>query len=292
MLRSMTGYGRSEAGRDGYRFLTEIKTVNHRYLEVSIRLPRPWSGVEDRVRQEIAGRLSRGRVEVVITSLQGPETTAIKFNPEMVQSYLRAFEQLRELVGEGAPPGLETFLTLPGVLETGELLPDLEKGWEVLKDSIIQAVDELIRARELEGKRLADDLLHRLAAIEQFIKDIEARSPRVVEEYRQKLQTRIQELLDGVSVDETRLAMEVALMADRSSITEELVRLSSHIRQCRDLIEGPESTVGRRMDFMLQEMNREINTIGSKTSDLTIAQVVIEVKAELEKIREQVQNLE
>lgn len=292
MLRSMTGYGRGEASADGFSFVTEIRTVNHRYLEVVIRLPRAWSGVEDRVRQEITSRLNRGRVEVTITAQSAPESVAVRVNPQMVVAYQQAFAELRQLVGRGEAPEWTLFLNLPGVLETVDLSPDLEKVWPVLQASLSGALEELIRMRDLEGKRLADDLLHRLGTIEQLIKDIEARSPLVVEEYRQRLANRMKELLEGGNLDEGRLAMEVAFFAERSNITEELVRLASHIEQCRRVIQGTETAVGRRLDFLIQEMHREINTLGSKAADLMISQRVIDVKAELEKIREQVQNVE
>lgn len=293
MIRSMTGYGRGEVSDSSKRFVVEIKSINHRYMDIFVKLPKSLAPLEDRLRQQISERLSRGRVEIFVTWEEyGEKGRTVKVNLPLVTAYRQALLQLQAHLGLDDPPRLEHLLALPDLLTLQEEEVDLEAVWSLLAQALDKALGEVIAMREAEGGKLVEDIIHRIGRIEHFIERIEARAPEILNDYRHRLRDRIAELLAGeITVDEGRLEMEVALFADRSNTTEEVVRLKSHFQQMRDVLRD-EAVVGRKLDFLLQEMNREANTIGSKANDAETARLVVEVKSELEKIREQMQNIE
>ncbi len=292
MVSSMTGYGRGEAEGEGKQLTVELKAVNHRFLETVIRLPRQYSSLEERIKRLIQERVSRGRIEVYLNFKETGEIKRIvKVDKDIAVAYDKALEDLAKTVGASYDSDVYRLISLPEVVSIEEKEEDLDALWGVCARALEQALAALVQMRRQEGERLRQDLIHRLERIAQCIKDIEARQPQVVQEYQEKLRQRISELLHEVPLDENRLANEVAVFADRVSITEELVRLASHLAQFKASLDLQEP-VGRKLDFLTQELNREINTIGSKANDLEIGKIVVEVKSEIEKIREQVQNLE
>lgn len=292
MLKSMTGYGRGEGAGAGKKFTVELKSLNHRFLEVVVRLPKNMLQIEDRIREKIQAGVSRGRVDCYLTVEEaGPKNLAVKVDKSLAAAYYKA---MRELTGEleiDQDVRLEHFAALPGIFALEEPAEDIEEIWAAVEQALMEALSALLEMRRTEGARLAADIMTRIARIEQLNKEIEGRAPLVVEEYRERLAQRAQELVPGGAVDPVRLAGEVALFAERSNISEETVRIASHLEQLR-LCCGEAGPVGRKMDFLVQELNREINTIAHKAGDLRISQIVVEVKSELEKIREQIQNVE
>ncbi|WP_227767005.1 YicC/YloC family endoribonuclease [Zhaonella formicivorans] len=292
MVSSMTGYGRGEATGEGKTVTIEMKSVNHRFLETMVRLPRAYTMMEDRIKSVLKSNFDRGRIDVFVNVEEtGEKKRRLKVDKELAMAYYSSLKELAQFLDISENLGVLAIAGLPEVLTIEEPEEDSEAFWPVMESALEGAIRQLLRMRREEGRKLAVDLLNRKDIILQYVKEIEERSQLVVEEYRVKLTARIEELLGSVPVDENRLALEVALYADRSSITEELVRLYSHLEQLQQSLEG-EGPVGRKLDFLVQEMHREINTIGSKSSDLLISQKVVAIKSEVEKIREQVQNLE
>ncbi len=292
MIKSMTGYGRGENQHESKSFTVEIRSVNHRFGEVVIRLPKYYIALEDRIRKLILGRVSRGRLDVFITvDDSGSENKSIRVDKGLAMAYYNALEELRETIGIEGKPSLIDISRFSDVIRLEEVQEDIEKLWPFFKTAVSDALGQLIDMRTTEGLRLREDLLKRVGRLEEYTSAIGERAPLVVNEYKEKLKTRINELLTDVEIDETRLIVETAVFADRSSITEELVRLRSHFKELRATMDMEES-VGRKLDFLVQELNREFNTIGSKANDLEISSTVIKAKSEVEKIREQVQNIE
>lgn len=292
MSRSMTGFGRGEAGAQGKKFTVELKSVNHRFAEVVLRMPRSIMSLEEKVKRQVQGKVARGRVDGFITMEDiGEKTSVVKVDKELSLSYYRAMKEMMEELGISPQIKPEHLLSLPGIFSLEEPQENCEDWWPALEEAVLKALDSLVDMRQVEGDRLKEDILQRLAIIKEKTKAIESRSPLVVEDYRQRLSVRLQEWAADSSLDTNRLMAEVAIFADRSSITEEVVRLYSHVGQFQVSLETV-GAIGRKLDFILQEMNREINTIGSKASDLEISSAVVDVKSELEKIREQIQNIE
>lgn len=289
----MTGYGRGEAGSDAKGFTVEIRSVNHRFCEVVTRLPKSYAALEDRVRKTIQEKISRGRLDVFITvnNFDCGKNKSVSVDKELAQAYFNALQELADTVGAIGNISAVELARLPDVLVLEEKQEDLETVWSAMLAAVQQATDNLVVMREQEGRRLAEDILHRIDIIEQINNEVSERAPLVVEDYRERMRQRIQELLGDVDLDENRLATEVAFFADRGNITEEIVRLRSHFKQIREAMKAPEP-VGRKLDFLVQELNREVNTIGSKANDTQISTQVIAAKSEIEKIREQVQNIE
>ncbi|HQA59377.1 MAG TPA: YicC family protein, partial [Acetivibrio sp.] len=276
----------------GKELMVEIKTVNHRYCDIYIKMPRQISFLEDKVREVIRKKISRGKVDVYITYDDFSEDSKdIIIDRALAEAYNRSVQLLRDEFGLKDDISVSLIARFPDVLRVEKPEEDEEKIWSLLSVALNDALDALINMRQIEGEGLMHDLLERTTIIENNIKEISIRAPEVVKEYKCKLENRIKELLDQQIVDENRLAMEVAIFADRCSIEEELVRLGSHIKQLRETLKLSQP-VGRKLDFLLQELNREINTIGSKANDLIITNQVVEIKSELEKIREQIQNIE
>ena len=292
MLKSMTGYGKGEASAPNGTFLVEIRSVNHRYGEISVRMPRSFYAFENEVKRQAASTLKRGKIDI---SVQWDETAAAAAAPQLdmavARGYYEAYSRLaKELnLPQDAPPSF--IMSQKGVMKEAAGALDETELQPHLLDAVQAAVAALDGMRVREGEALANDLQVRRRQIAEWSNLIGERTPQVVLEYRQKLKTRLELLIDGAEMDESRLAQEVALLADRSDITEELVRLSSHFSQFDEALLSSEP-VGRKLDFLMQEMNREVNTIGSKSNDAGITNLVIQIKAEMEKMREQVQNVE
>jgi uncharacterized protein (TIGR00255 family) len=288
----MTGFGRGEYREEGKEFTVEIKTVNHRYSDVFIRMPRVIGFLEDRVRDRVGKAVSRGKIDVFITyNDYSEDSKTVNVDEALAKSYVSAVQTLKDKYGLADDVSVSLIARFPDVLKVEQTEQDEDKIWSMLRAAVDNALDSLIKMREHEGAGLKTDLLARASYIEGILVDIKGRAPEIVKDYRQKLQQRIKDLLDQQNIDENRLAMEVAIFADRSCIDEETVRLASHLGQLRETLDI-DQPVGRKLDFLIQEMNREINTIGSKANDLSITKNVLEIKSEIEKLREQVQNIE
>jgi uncharacterized protein (TIGR00255 family) len=292
MLKSMTGYGRGESTSESKSFIVEIKSVNHRYCEVVIRLPRFYAAVEDRIRKSIQENVSRGRLDVFVTvENHGMGNKSIQVDKELAMAYYKSLKELGETLGIDGIPRVIEIARLPEVIILEEVKDILEELWPMLHNAVKDAADQLVVMRTAEGQRLKEDFIRRLERLAGFTEEISRHAPTVVQEYREKLYVRIKDICSDIPVDENRLAAEVAIFADRSSISEELVRLRSHFQEMKSTLDLDEA-VGRKLDFLVQELNREFNTIGSKSNDLNISSAVINAKSEVEKIREQVQNIE
>ncbi len=294
MIKSMTGYGRSEAALGGRSVVVEIKSLNHRNLEVIVRLPAFLSFLEMDIKKRLNEKISRGRVEVGIrfdaeAGIDGGEKLSV--NLPLIRDYYSLLSDIKKELGLDDEITLDVIARLKNGIYMSDVEIDPEESWETISGALDKAIDSLIAMKEKEGEILCDDFIERLALTEKYIKNLELRSPQVALEYQARLKERIAELAGGVEIDEARVSQEVAILAEKSDINEETVRLASHIVQFREMIkEG--GAIGRKLDFLLQEMHREINTIGSKSGDLEISHNVIEIKTELAKLREQVQNIE
>lgn len=293
MANSMTGFGRGEASGQGYHFTLELKAVNHRFFEISVRMPRNLNILEERIRKILQEKIQRGRIDVFINIKETEEKKRlVKVDKDLALSYDKTLKDLAFALKTPYETDIYRLTALPEVLSVEDFETDFELLWEPLSCAVTDALCGFVQMRQVEGKRLAEDLLHRLHTIIQVKDEIAGYSDTIVSDYQSRLRERIQILLgENAILDEAKLANEVAFFADRASITEEIVRLQSHIDQCQEALKSAEA-VGRKLDFLVQEMNREINTIGSKANNLNIAQLVVQMKSELEKIREQVQNLE
>lgn len=292
MIKSMTGFGQGEAASDRYSARIELRSVNHRYLDMFLRVPKQYSQLEEVLRRVIAERVSRGRIEAAVSVEEfAQKERNVRLNAPLLQGYLRALEGIREILGSDEKITLSQILALPGVLEVEEPEADWEDLQKVLGEAAAQALDDLERMRAAEGARLFSDLQEKIVHLEELQSAVAQVAPQVVEDYRARLSERLRDLLHGTTLTEERFLAEVALFADRCSIDEELVRLGSHTQQLKELLHSTQP-VGRKLDFLIQEMNREVNTIGSKSSSVQVAGLVVELKSELEKVREQVQNIE
>jgi len=292
LLKSMTGYGRGEIAASEKKFTVELKAVNHRFCEVVVRLPRNLIRLEDGIRQRIQAHISRGRVDCYFSvEEQAGKNVKVKVDKSLATSYYKAIKEMVDELGIAWEIRLEHLLALPGLLVMEEPAEDPETLWPAVEQALGQAVRALLEMRRLEGGRLEEDIRRRVQRIEELNREIENRAPLVTQEYRSRLTQRLQELLPEGMVEPGRLITEVAIFAERASIAEEVVRIYSHLSQLRLSLEADEA-VGRKLDFLIQEINREVNTIASKANDLQISQVAVEAKSELEKIREQVQNVE
>lgn len=290
MIRSMTGYGRGKYENDGREYTVEIKSVNNRYCDISVKLPRSISYLEDKIKKEITNKVSRGKIDVFVTFYNNStEGKSIKFNRELAGMYIK---ELRELANEHSinkDIQVTEITKFPDVL-TIENDEDEELIWNELKLPLEEAINNFVDMKETEGKKICEDLIARIDDIQGKINIISENSTRLIKEYIVKLENRIKELIDVEKIDENRLALETVIYADKSSVEEEITRLNSHIYQFKDLIK--QTNVGKKIDFLIQEMNRETNTIGSKSSSIEITNLVIEIKTQIEDIREQIQNIE
>lgn len=297
MSFSMTGYGQSSLQFGGYKITFEVKSVNHRYCEVVLRMPRDWTGYEDVLRRKVQQHVKRGRVDITINREHDESSSGQVLNHSAVKTYLKAAEELKNEFGLSGELTLRDILSIPGILESkeesaGSLSASLEDYSKVLELGLEQSLQSLLEMRAREGSFLVSDLEQRLSHLEKMHTEMAEHAHVVVIEYRDKLRQRLNELNDGTfAFDEHKFGMEIAIFADRCNIDEELTRLYSHFDQCRTLLKG-KGPVGRKLDFLIQEMNRETNTIGSKCNHLTLVSLVLDMKAELEKIREQAANIE
>lgn len=291
-MHSMTGYGRGEGICGEEHFLVEMRSLNHRYLDCTIRLPQEYNYLEEDVRNLIQKHLQRGRVEVSVNIAdEGRRARAIKVDNDLALAYYGALKELSNLLKIDFDLGIDTFAACPDIFIVEGKEPDQENVRQALKVASAAALGELLQMRRTEGNSLEQDIVHRIDVIEQVIKDIEKRAPQIAEEYGTRLREKLSRLLEEKDWDEERLFTEIVYFAERASITEELVRMSSHIDLFRETLDET-GAIGRKLEFILQEMNREINTIGSKSGDSSIARSVVKLKSELEKIREQIQNVE
>lgn len=292
MVKSMTGFGRACKEIDGYMITVEIKSVNHRYFEFSCRCPRQYGFIDDKIKSFINSKVARGKIECFVgIEALNTESADVVVNNTLAGAYVKALKELSDNYGLKEDFGASTVARFPDVLIVRKSEEDENKIWQLVKTVADEAVEKFIEMRKVEGKRMYDDVYSRSQFILDTVSFIEERSPQTVKEYNDKLLERVHELLGDVSLDESRLLQEVAIYADKVAVAEETVRLRSHISQLRDFISSDEA-VGRKLDFLIQEINRETNTIGSKCNDVEIARKVVDVKAEIEKIREQIQNIE
>ena len=292
MIRSMTGYGRAEALIGGRNILVEIRSVNHRYFEFSSRVPRAYGYLESRLKGFLQGKLSRGKVDVNV-SIQTIEGTNanVQVNAELAKSYVDALRTLSEPLSLQDDLSLASICRFSDIFTVSRETEDEDAIWADVLSVAVEAADRFVQMREVEGTKMREDVEGRLDFILSAVEKIEERSPKTVEEYRTRLYNKISEVLQNAQVDETRILTEAAIYAEKIAVAEETVRLRSHVAQFRSIMEQ-EGAVGRKLDFLIQEFNRETNTIGSKAQDIEIARIVVDVKSEIEKIREQIQNIE
>ncbi len=292
MIKSMTGFGRCEVTFDSRKFTVEMKSVNHRYLDVNIKMPKKLNFFESTIRAELKNYISRGKVDVFITYEDFSESnTSVCYHKEVAAEYLKYLRQMAEDFGLDDDIRVSTLSKYPEVFTMEEQNIDEEELWKELQKAIAGAAEMFVQTRITEGENLRDDMIQKLDGMLKLVDFITERSPKIVAEYRQKLEERVRELLEDNTVDEGRLLTEVTIFADKVCVDEELVRLRSHIETTRKtLLEG--GSIGRKLDFIAQEMNREANTTLSKSNDLEISNCAIELKTEIEKIREQIQNIE
>lgn len=292
MLKSMTGFGRAQKEIDGYVITVELKSVNHRYFEFSSRVPRQYGFLDEKLKSYINGKVSRGKIECYVTiEALNTDTADVVVNHTLATAYVNALKEIAETYELKDDFGASTISRFPEVLVVRKSDEDEEKLWGYVQEVCSDAIDKFVAMREVEGSKMKDDIYSRGQFILDCVSYIEERSPQTVKEYNDKLVERVHELLGDVSLDESRILQEVAIYADKVAVAEETVRLRSHIEQLNAFISSDEP-VGRKMDFLVQEINRETNTIGSKANDVDIARKVVDIKAEVEKIREQIQNIE
>ncbi len=292
MIKSMTGYGRDEQQIDGMNIIVELKSVNHRYFEYGSRLPYAYGFLDDKLKKYLQSRISRGKVDVSvwIQTMDAPGSE-VTVNYDLAENYVKAMREMAERLGLRDDISVTALSRYPDILTVTKAAADEDAIWAAVETVAAGAVDKFTAMREREGEKLRDDILSRADTILTAVEKIEKRSPETVRLHMEKVETRMRELLDGAAVDEQRLLTEAAIFADKVAVAEETVRLRSHIDQLRQMVSGDDA-IGRKLDFLVQEMNREINTTGSKAQDAEMARIVVDVKAEIEKIREQIQNIE
>lgn len=292
MIRSMTGYGRSQQTLDGREILVEIKSVNHRYFEFSARVPRAYGYLEEKLKSFLQGKVSRGKIEMGVTiyNIEGKDAL-IEVNSSIAKGYVDALRKANETLELKDDITLSNLIRLPDIFNVIKNTEDEEAIWNDVKIVAEEALNSFVSMREAEGVKMREDVEQRLNYIEQLVEKVEERSPIVTEAYRERLYNKLSEILNDKKIDEQRILTEAAIFSEKTAVDEETVRLKSHINQFRSLLEINEP-VGRKLDFLIQEFNRESNTIGSKAQDVEITKIVVELKSEIEKIREQIQNIE
>ena len=292
MIKSMTGFGRCEKVTEEYKLSVEMKAVNHRYLDMSIKMPKKFNYFEAGIRNLLKNDIQRGKVDVFINYEDYTENKmSLKYNASLAAEYMEYFKKMEEQFGIANDIKVSALARMPEVLTMEEVPDDEDSMWKLLSEVVTEAADNFVDSRVREGEHLKNDLLGKLDYMLEQVAFIEERSPKIVAEYRTKLEEKVHELLESASIDEGRIATEVTIFADKICVDEETVRLRSHIDHTRkELLEG--GSVGRKLDFIAQEMNREANTILSKANDLEISEHAIILKTEIEKVREQIQNIE
>ncbi len=292
MIRSMTGYGRSQKIINGRDITVEIRSVNHRYYEYSSRIPRVYNYIDEKLKALIKASISRGKVEVSvnINTIEGKDAL-IRINMGAAEGYIEALRSVSEQLGLADDLKLSNLVKLPDIFNVQKAPDDEQQIWDDVSSVAAEAIEKFVEMRTVEGAKLKSDVLAKAENIEKFVEKVEAISPETVENYRSRLYAKLSEILSSNDIDQQRIITEAALFADKIAVDEETVRLRSHIAQLRAMLEA-EECVGRKLDFLVQEMNREVNTIGSKAQEIRISQIVVEMKSEIEKIREQIQNIE
>lgn len=292
MIKSMTGFGRGTIESEKQSFIVEIKSVNHRYCDLNIKMPKSLMPLEDRMRKIIQQKINRGKVDVFITQMNfEDQATKAVLNEGLANSYVECLNAIKEKYNIKDNISLSLIAKFPEIITVKKDDADLENIWKYLLTAFNDALEMLVGMREKEGEKLEKNILEKCSSIQALLNTIENKSFQLVKEYKEKLSERLKDLLDKYPVDENRVAMEIALFADKSCIDEEIVRLNSHVVQFKETLTLKEP-VGRKLDFILQEMNREANTIASKSTNLDITKVTLNIKNEIEKIREQIQNVE
>lgn len=294
MVRSMTGFGRGESGDGNKNFTTEIKSINHRYNDIIVKMPKHINYLEEKVKKLTRTHVSRGRIEIYISLEYIAESDIdVKVNLPLAKSYRNALLEIAGALGIDEKIDIDLVSRFPDILTTEKKKEDEQEIWNLLEQSVTSALEQLVFMRETEGEALKHDIIEKTKKIECLTGEIEKRSPQIVAEHKEKLIGRIEALLENrFELDENKFANEVAYFADKAGIDEEIVRFKSHIIQLRSTISSSDDSIGRKLDFLIQEINREMNTIGSKVGDVSITNNVVEIKTELEKIREQIQNIE
>lgn len=292
MIKSMTGFGRCEVLKDSRKFTVELKSVNHRYLDVNIRMPKKLNFFETSIRTLLKSYADRGKVDIFITYEDLSQSqVSVKYNAALAAEYLKYLNQMAEEFSLDNDVRVSTLSRYPEVFTMEECSEDEDELWNGLKEALEGAFSQFVEMRTKEGERLKEDILLKLDLLSEQIRFIEERSPQIIAEYRTKLEEKMRELLEGTQIDDNRIAAEVILFADKICTDEEVVRLKSHIQHMKETLEESNG-IGRKLDFIAQEMNREANTILSKANDLDISNRAISLKTEIEKIREQIQNIE
>ncbi len=292
MIRSMTGYGRCQSVIGGYDILLEIRSVNHRFFDFTAKIPRSYGYLEEKLKSFFQGSISRGKVEVSLSIYSvGGADAVIEVNESVAEGYVNALREANKKLMLNDDLSLSNLMRLPDVFNIRKAADDEEVVWECVQSAAQTALDDFIAMRENEGRRMVADVCEKLDNIEKMVAMVEAESPKITEAYRTRLTERMKEVLGNTSVDEQRIISEAAIFSEKTAVDEETVRLKSHISQCREMLSG-DNAIGRKLDFLIQEFNREANTIGSKCQGLEITKTVIEMKSEIEKIREQIQNIE
>ena len=292
VIKSMTGYGRGETTGEGRKWIVELKSVNHRFLDMSVKMPRNITLLEERVKGEIKKKVSRGRIDVYIkVQDEGEQKRQVKLDKILSKAYYSALEEISDMLPINKEIRAIDIANMPEVLGIEEPEEDLDLYWSLLQNSLSQALEQMLKMREEEGLELYKDLAEKMGFISSSCQQLREKGPKVIEDYQEKLSKKLKDALGGWEVDDNRLLTEVAIMADKMSVDEEIIRLESHLKQLdKELLSN--EAVGRKLDFLIQELNREANTIGSKSNNYDISNLAIELKANIEKMREQVQNIE
>ncbi len=293
MIKSMTGFGRCEVSEGERKFTVEMKGVNHRYLDVNIRMPKKLNFFETAIRNLLKQSIQRGKVDIFITYEDLSENqVSLKYNEKLAGEYLDYFSQMEESFSLDNDIRVSTLLRCPEVLTMEEQAVDDEELWNGLKKALEGATSQFVESRTLEGEHLRDDIIKKLDGMLELVGYIEERAPKIIAQYREKLENKVRELLSDTQIEEGRIAAEVVIFADKICTDEEVVRLRSHVVHMKETLKSEENGIGRKLDFIAQEMNREANTILSKANDLEVSNVGIDLKTEIEKVREQIQNIE
>lgn len=292
MLKSMTGYGRAQKILNGRDILVEIRSVNHRYYEYSSRIPRTYSYIDEKLKALLKNSISRGKVEAAVTinNIEGKDTE-IAINKGVAEGYVAALRSVSEELKLADDLSLSKLMKLPDIFTVQKTPDDEEQVWNDVAEVAKEAVEKFVEMRSTEGERLKKDITEKSDGILRMVMEVERLSPITVENYRNRLYKKLSEVLENKDIDEQRILTEAAIFSEKIAVDEETVRLRSHISQLKNMLNSNEA-VGRKLDFIVQEMNREVNTIGSKAQDLNITKIVVDMKAEIEKIREQIQNIE
>lgn len=293
MIKSMTGFGRCEVSEGERKFTVEMKGVNHRYLDVNIRMPKKLNFFETAIRNLLKQSIQRGKVDIFITYEDLSENQmSLKYNEKLAGEYLDYFSQMEESFSLDNDIRVSTLLRCPEVLTMEEQAVDDEELWNGLKKALEGATSQFVESRTLEGEHLRNDIIKKLDGMLDLVGYIEERAPKIIAQYREKLENKVRELLSDTQIEEGRIAAEVVIFADKICTDEEVVRLRSHVVHMKETLKSEENGIGRKLDFIAQEMNREANTILSKANDLEVSNVGIDLKTEIEKVREQIQNIE